>query len=48
MDVILRLPNLYGRMMNGSKASIGTLEKNDYGFAKEEVGAEDGLYGVEC
>ncbi len=36
---------LYGRVMNGNKASIKVLEKNGYEFLKEEFGAEDDPYG---
>lgn len=36
---------LYGRVMHGNYASIRVLEKNDYKFIKEELGAEDDPYG---
>lgn len=36
---------LYGRVMRGNQASVRVLEKNGYGFAREEMGAEDDPYG---
>lgn len=36
---------LYGRVMKGNIASLRVLEKNGYGFVKEEFGAEDDPYG---
>ena len=36
---------LYGRVMKGNIASLRVLEKNGYGFVKEEFGAEDHPYG---
>ncbi len=39
------ISTLYGRVMHGNNASIRVLEKNDYKFVREELGAEDDPYG---
>lgn len=36
---------VYGRVMKGNDASVRVLEKNGYGFVREETGAEDDPYG---
>lgn len=36
---------LYGRVIRGNNASVRVLEKNDYRFVTEEMGAEDDPYG---
>ena len=36
---------LYGRVMRGNEASVRVLEKNEYTFVREEIGAEDDPYG---
>lgn len=39
------IETIWGKVVNGNKASVRVLEKNGYQFVKEEFGAEDDPYG---